>query len=441
MVTKYNAPRISCPREGALPLKLTIRALLFCFLLIGICSSSLLAQGLQQNRYFYDDLGQLVKVVDSTGTVIEYVYDPVGNMLQIKRSTVGTELAIFAFTPQRGNIGQTVTIQGQGFSTTPTANNVQFNGTAAQVISAGANTIVAAVPAGATTGLISVTVGTQTATSSTNFTIVPAPVITLLSRKSALLGVTAPNFTASGFNFTGASFAFAPALSPPAISLSSPLIDSFGTSASMSLATGPTQAGTFALVGTNASGSSTAGVTPTNRFTVVDPRSTADSDGDGVPDVVEATFGSDPLDAGSVPVITHTPEAESLTFSVLNGAAPPHQTPTPMEAESLTFSLLNGTAPPLVGTNTHEADSLTISLLNGSAPSISPTVFEVDSLTFSVQNTATTAVNTKTQPQTIKVAQSKSNSKQKKSTPENTREEPPQPAETQRTGGANEMRR
>jgi hypothetical protein len=140
-------------------------------------------------------------------------------------------------------------------------------------------------------------------------------------------------------------------------------------------------------------------------------------------------------------MIGYVNEAESLTFSVLNGAAPPHQTPTPMEAESLTFSLLNGTAPPLVGTNTHEADSFTISLLNGSAPPVSPTVFEVDSLTFSVQNTATTAVNTKTQSQIIKVAQSKSNSKPKRPTPENTREEPPQPAETQRTGGANEMRR
>jgi YD repeat-containing protein len=419
----------------------TIPAILSVFCLCLGLALRLEGQSAPSLHYFYDDLGQLVKVVDSTGTLIEYVYDPIGNILQIKRSTIGTGLAIFAFTPQQGNIGQAVTIQGQGFSTTPTANSAQFNGTAAQVISATANSIVAVVPPGATTGLISVMVGTQTATSSTNFTIVPAPVITLLSRKSALLGVTVPNFSARGFNFTGATFAFAPVLSPPVISLSSPVIDAFGSSASMGLTTNPTQAGTFALVGTNASGSSTAGLTPANRFTVVDPRSTADSDGDGVPDVVEATFGSDPLDASSVPMIGYVNEAESLTFSVLNGAAPPHQTPTQQEADSLSFSLLNGIAPPLVGTNTHEADSLTISLLNGSAPPVSPTVFEVDSLTFSVQNTATTAVNTKMQPQIIKVAQSKSNNKQKKPTPENTREDPPQPAETQRTGGANEMRR
>ena len=49
-------------------------------------------------QYFYDELGQLVKVVDSTGNVVEYVYDEVGNLLEIKRSTV-SGLAIFNFTP------------------------------------------------------------------------------------------------------------------------------------------------------------------------------------------------------------------------------------------------------------------------------------------------------------------------------------------------------
>jgi YD repeat-containing protein len=414
------------------------RTLLGIIIGVALTSVHLIAQNPAPSQFFYDDLGQLVKVIDSTGTVIEYVYDPVGNMLQIKRSTVGTGLAIFAFTPQQGNIGQTVTIQGQGFSATPSANSVQFNGTAAQVISATANSIVAAVPPGATTGLISVTVGTQTATSSTNFTIVPAPVITLLSRKSALLGVTVPNFTASGFNFTGATFAFAPVLSPPVISLSSPVIDSFGKSASMGLTTNPTQAGTFALVGTNASGSSTAGLTSANRFTVVDPRSTADSDGDGVPDVVEATFGSDPLDANSVPVIGYVNEAESLTFSVLNGVAPPRQTPTPMEAESLTFSLLNGTAPPVTATNAQETESLSFSLLNGTAPPVAPSVFEADSLTFSVQNTATTATNVKTPPQIVSIAHS---GKRKKSTSEPNPDQPPAPEAQRSTNGGSEMRR
>jgi YD repeat-containing protein len=139
----------------------TIPAILSVFCLCLGLALRLEGQSAPSLHYFYDDLGQLVKVVDSTGTLIEYVYDPIGNILQIKRSTIGTGLAIFAFTPQQGNIGQAVTIQGQGFSTTPTANSAQFNGTAAQVISATANSIVAVVPPGATTGLISVMVGTH----------------------------------------------------------------------------------------------------------------------------------------------------------------------------------------------------------------------------------------------------------------------------------------
>src|SRR5262249_5528 len=139
-------------------------------------------------QYFYDDLGQLVKVIDSTGTVIEYVYDPVGNLVEIKRGTVpvpGT-LAIFNFTPRQGNIAETVTIQGQGFSHTPSANTVQFNGAPATVTSATGTTLVVTVPNGATTGPISVTVGTATAQSTSNFTVIAVPVIMSLSRKSAL---------------------------------------------------------------------------------------------------------------------------------------------------------------------------------------------------------------------------------------------------------------
>lgn len=60
------------------------------------------------------------------------------------------------------------------------------------------------------------------------------------------------------------------------------------------------------------------------------------------------------------------------------------------EADSLAFSVLNGTPPPgAVGTTSRELDGLTFSLLNGIPPlPAQPTVFEVDSLTFSVQNTA-----------------------------------------------------
>src|SRR5687767_1035878 len=69
----------------------------------GIGASLALAQSAITFRYFYDDAGQLRKVVDSTGVVIEYVYDPVGNILEVRRSTStpGT-LSIFSFTPGQG---------------------------------------------------------------------------------------------------------------------------------------------------------------------------------------------------------------------------------------------------------------------------------------------------------------------------------------------------
>src|SRR2546429_541641 len=76
-------------------------------------------------QYFYDDLGRLVKVIDADGNVAEYVYDAVGNILEIKRSTI-TELALLNFTPSRGPVGTQVTLQGQGFSATPSANTVTF---------------------------------------------------------------------------------------------------------------------------------------------------------------------------------------------------------------------------------------------------------------------------------------------------------------------------
>ena len=169
-------------------------------------------------QYFYDDLGQLVKVIDSTGNVIEYVYDPVGNILEIKRSSVSA-LAIFSFTPQQGPVTTKVTIQGQGFIANPIDNVVRFNGTSAGVLSATASTLVVTVPIGATTGPISVQVGANTATSSQNFTVTNAPLIMAVSPNAALPGTTITNFQVTGLNLTGSTFAFVPTFAPPAITV------------------------------------------------------------------------------------------------------------------------------------------------------------------------------------------------------------------------------
>jgi YD repeat-containing protein len=134
---------------------------------------SLLAQTNIPIQYFYDHLGRLTKVVDQNGNVAAYHYDAVGNLLSITRTTLPTNNgpAILNFTPQQGPATQVVTILGQGFSATPSADLVQFNGTAAAVTAATATSLTVIVPTGATTGPISVTVSGTTATSDANFTV------------------------------------------------------------------------------------------------------------------------------------------------------------------------------------------------------------------------------------------------------------------------------
>src|SRR5262245_12257322 len=81
---------------------------------VGVLSTGRLhAQAIQ---YVYNDVGRLVKVIDQNSNVAEYLYDAVGNILEIRRSTLAG-LAILSFTPSQGPVGTRVTISGQGFST------------------------------------------------------------------------------------------------------------------------------------------------------------------------------------------------------------------------------------------------------------------------------------------------------------------------------------
>ncbi|OYV48368.1 MAG: hypothetical protein B7X10_03185, partial [Burkholderiales bacterium 21-58-4] len=129
------------------------------------------------SNYIYDANGRLVAVTAASGSSVVYSYDALGNILSIQPLAVG-QLALFAFDPQQGTVNTQVTIQGNGFSTTPSSNTVKFNGTTASVTSATAKQLVVKVPSGATTGPISVKVGTTTVTSSTNFVVVTGPTIT-----------------------------------------------------------------------------------------------------------------------------------------------------------------------------------------------------------------------------------------------------------------------
>jgi YD repeat-containing protein len=133
--------------------KKTLTDLIFLFIL-GF-ASPLWAQSGASVQYVYDALGRLTTVVDTSGNVATYNYDAVGNLLSITRSTSSpSALAIFGFSPAQGSVGQTAAIQGQNFSTTPSANTVQFNGTTATVTAATANSLTTTVPSGATAGPI-----------------------------------------------------------------------------------------------------------------------------------------------------------------------------------------------------------------------------------------------------------------------------------------------
>lgn len=385
-------------------------------------------------QYVYDDLGQLVRVIDSTGTVIEYAYDAAGNILEIKRSTV-SGLAVYGFTPRQGSVGTKVTVQGQGFSTVPADNGVAFNGASAQVTMADANDLVVTVPASATTGRISVTVGGATGISDRDFIVLGGPVVTSVFPRLALAGTTIPGLAVSGANLAGASFHFEPQFMPPLLTVNTATASADGTSATLSVTIDPQAQGSFFPVATDSSDhSSSAVAVPGITLRVLDPDGdedhdglsnadelahgtdpfNGDTDGDGFGDGDEVAAGSDPLDPNSLPVDPSRTvgEADGQPFSVLNTVDPslpaPGMPPDPAlfvgEAAGRPFSVLNTIDPSLpppgqppdpalfVG----EASGRPFSVLNTVDPSLPPPgqppdpalfVGEAEGYPFSVLNT------------------------------------------------------
>ncbi len=158
-----------------------------------------------QAQYFYDELGRLVGVVDGTGNAAVYNYDEVGNLLSIQRFTTGaTGIGIFVVAPNSARVGTDVTIQGFGFSGTPSQNQVAFNGTAAAVVSATTTSIVAAVPTSATTGPVTVTNANGTATSPSAFTVLVPPIISGVDPSKVPHGATT-RVAIEGFNLGNAT--------------------------------------------------------------------------------------------------------------------------------------------------------------------------------------------------------------------------------------------
>jgi len=135
----------------------------------------------QEIRYIYDSLNRLVGVVDQQGNAAEYVYDAVGNILQIKRFSVNpsANVSISLVTPNKGNVGTTVQIFGKGFSPTPGQNTVTFSGGAtATVTAATAMSLTTTVPSGVVTGSITVSAPLGSAVSPESFTVLDALAVT-----------------------------------------------------------------------------------------------------------------------------------------------------------------------------------------------------------------------------------------------------------------------
>lgn len=69
-------------------------------------------------RFDYDALGRLVRHIDSSGTVTEYAYDAVGNILEVRRSSEAGPPAITSVVPANVRRGQSlrITIGGNRLS-------------------------------------------------------------------------------------------------------------------------------------------------------------------------------------------------------------------------------------------------------------------------------------------------------------------------------------
>ena len=425
-------------QKGTLPLNAKRVARL---LLAGLLASMAVGQQPITFQYYYDDLNQLVKVVDSTGVVLQYVYDPVGNILQINRSTVASGLlTIFNVTPLTVGTGATITIQGQGFSATPSLDTVTIGGVAATVISASITTLVVSVPTTAVSGPIVVKVGTSTATSPSNETVIPVPLITSVNPKSALAGITISTFTVTGANLTGAIFSF----SPSGLAVSNVSVASGGASATMAVTLSSSASGRFTLIGTNAAASSDPtvklgfieGSGAYNTLTVPGSNANADPDGDGLtnaqeislgtdplnrdtdgdgyPDGLEVALGSDPLNPSSIPntnprspfaggvmsILNSTlpaptpPIMQALVgpiFSVLNAASPASQ-PSSRFIAGPVFSVLNSTSLAPTQPTTHLLTGPTFSTLNSISPApTQPTTHALSGPTFSILNSTSPA--------------------------------------------------
>ncbi len=269
----------------------------FVILLLGLLGAVHSASANIEYRYFYDELNRLVKAVDSTGVVLEYVYDEVGNILDVIR-TENNGVSILDVQPHASQAGALVVIEGIGFSSVANENSVTFDGISANVLSATANKLEVEVPAGVTAGVLVVTVAGNTATANNNFQLQVLPVISSLSIPYVLSGTSIPSLTVTGNNLTDALFTFTPAFVPAAMNITSAIVAPDGKSAILNIDVAATAIGSFVLQASNTVGSSDTFSSIANTLTVLGAADD-DSDGDGLTNAEEIAQGTNPTSGDS----------------------------------------------------------------------------------------------------------------------------------------------
>lgn len=277
----------------------------------------------QEQRYFYDETGQLTKSIDASGIAIEYLYDEVGNRLETRRSLFNG-LTIFNFSPSRVAPGDSLTIEGQHFSAVANQNSVTINTIPATVTAASTTQLTITVPASATTGPLAVEVDSVTANSDGFVYVILPPVISSVTPNQLVSNPTVDrqiSLTIGGNDLTASTFQITPEFEPPLLSVDSASINQTGDSATLDINLTPDMQGSYTLIATNSEGQSDPFNTTANSFSVLAGSADADndglsnfaeeqagtdlfnpdSDGDGFSDGVEVADGGDPNDPNSLP--------------------------------------------------------------------------------------------------------------------------------------------
>lgn len=152
--------------------------------------------------YSYDNLGRLIGVTDQSGDTATYNYDAVGNITSIGRRS-SSQVSLISIAPPSAHVGDTVTLTGTGFSSTPSQNTVQFTGGTAVASSSSATQVVATVPAGASTGAVAVNVS-GTVSNTVPFTVLASAGAPMITNVNPLIGLSGTSFAVTGTNFDSA---------------------------------------------------------------------------------------------------------------------------------------------------------------------------------------------------------------------------------------------